>query len=64
MNRNAGRISMKIAYGYDGVTDDEHLFSLSVAANEYFSQTAALGVWMVDSIPLCRYIVLTRLAVS
>lgn len=47
---------MKIAYGYDGVTEDEHLFSVSVEANDYLSNTAVLGVWLVDSITWCTRI--------
>lgn len=43
---------MKIAYGYDGITDDEHLFAVAVEVNERFSRTALLGVWLVDLIPI------------
>lgn len=54
---------MKIAYGYDGITEDEHLFAVSVEANEHFSKTAVLGVWLVDSIPMCmRFLQLPRVA--
>lgn len=46
---------MKIAYGYDGMSEDEPLFSVTVQANDYLSSTAVLGVWVVDSIPLCTF---------
>lgn len=46
---------MKIAYGYDGITDDGDMFAISVESNYHFSRTAVLGVWLVDYLPLRTY---------
>ena len=56
----AGRISMKIAYGYHGVEADEDLFDRAVKAVHYFDETAVFGVWMVDLFP-SRRCILSRL---
>lgn len=45
---------MKIAYGYDGVTDDKELYNVGIQANHYFAQSAVFGVWLVDMIPICK----------
>jgi hypothetical protein len=44
---------MKIAYGYDGITEDDNLFELATEAGRIFDETANFGVWMVDLIPIC-----------
>ena len=46
---------MKIAYGYNGVDEDEELYHASVEAGHYFDETAVFGAWLVDFIPICRY---------
>ena len=54
---------MKIAYGYDGVDNDDELFNLAVEANHTFDETAIFGAWMVDLFPVCELRILheTRL---
>ncbi|EKM56935.1 uncharacterized protein PHACADRAFT_93132 [Phanerochaete carnosa HHB-10118-sp] len=54
--RNAAAISMKVAYGYDGITEDEDMYQLSHEANRYFEETAVVGVWLVDILPILRYV--------
>lgn len=50
--RNAAAISMKIAYGYDGITEDEEIYHLARKANHHFAETAVVGVWLVDMISI------------
>lgn len=50
--RNAAAISMKIAYGYDGIAEDEEMYHLAHKGNHYFAETAVVGVWLVDMIPI------------
>nr|BAL05143.1 cytochrome P450 [Phanerodontia chrysosporium] len=54
--RNAAAISMKIAYGYDGIQDDEELYGIGAMANHYFAETAVVGVWPVDMLPILRHV--------
>nr|BAL05146.1 cytochrome P450 [Phanerodontia chrysosporium] len=54
--RNAAAISMKIAYGYDGIADDEELYRLAHQTTIYFAETAVLGAWPVDMFPILRFI--------
>lgn len=51
---NAARISMKIAYGYNGVDEDEGLYAIAAEATRFFDDTAMLGAWLADSFPLCK----------
>lgn len=44
---------MKIAYGYNGVDEDEGLYATTAEALRFFDETAILGAWIVDSFPLC-----------
>lgn len=55
-NRNAARIALKIAYGYEGVTEDEKIIRGGVDAMEVFSAVAAPGVWVVDTFPFLKYV--------
>ena len=45
---------MKIAYGYNGVDEDEDLYETAVQANRFFNETAVFGAWLVDQIPMCK----------
>ncbi|EKM50625.1 uncharacterized protein PHACADRAFT_200567 [Phanerochaete carnosa HHB-10118-sp] len=54
--RNAAAISMKIAYGYDGITEDEEVHDLALRGNLYFIETTVIGVWLVDMLPILRYV--------
>lgn len=45
---------MKIAYGYNGVDEDEGLYATAAEATRFFDETAMLGAWLVDSFPLCK----------
>ncbi|GJE86653.1 cytochrome P450 [Phanerochaete sordida] len=56
VKRNVAAFSAKVAYGYDGITEDEDLYQLAHKANEHFAQTAVLGEWLVDLIPILRYV--------
>ena len=47
----AARVSLKIAYGYEGVTEDVHLVETAVEAMDVFCATARPGLWLVDSLP-------------
>ncbi|GJE91694.1 cytochrome P450 [Phanerochaete sordida] len=55
-NRNAARIALKIAYGYEGVTEDEKIIEGGVKAMGVFSATTVPGAWAVDTFPFLRYI--------
>nr|BAL05096.1 cytochrome P450 [Phanerodontia chrysosporium] len=55
-NRNAARIALKIAYGYEGITEDERIIQGGVKAMEVFSATAVPGVWAVDTFPFLRHL--------
>ncbi|EKM50624.1 uncharacterized protein PHACADRAFT_213523 [Phanerochaete carnosa HHB-10118-sp] len=54
--RNVAAISMKIAYGYDGIAEDEEMHDLAHKGNCYFGETAIVGVWLVDMLPILRYV--------
>ena len=56
VGRTAARISLKIAYGYEGVTEDAELLRKAVEAMEVFCATARPGIWLVDSIPFRPYL--------
>ena len=60
LGRNAARIALKIAYGYEGVTEDEDVIRGGVAAMEVFCAVAPPGVWAVDTFPfrmsVCTFI--------
>ena len=43
---------MKIAYGYDGIDEDDDLFEVATEAAHTFLMTAIPGVWLVDQIPM------------
>lgn len=43
---------MKIAYGYNGVDEDESMYATIAEALRFFDETAILGAWIVDSFPL------------
>ena len=44
---------MKIAYGYEGITEDNHLIDTAVKAMEVFCLAARPGFWLVDNSPMC-----------
>lgn len=50
----AARISLKIAYGYESVTEDLRLIQNGVNAMKIFCATAAPGVWLVDTFSFCE----------
>ncbi|EKM52182.1 uncharacterized protein PHACADRAFT_212753 [Phanerochaete carnosa HHB-10118-sp] len=54
--RGAARIALKIAYGYEGVTEDEQIIQNGTRAMQVFSATVAPGAWAVDTFPLLRYL--------
>ncbi|GJE86654.1 cytochrome P450 [Phanerochaete sordida] len=54
--RTAAAISMKIAYGYDGIQEDEELYVVGCLANHYFTETAVVGTWFVDMLPILRHV--------
>nr|BAL05145.1 cytochrome P450 [Phanerodontia chrysosporium] len=55
VTHTAARIALKIAYGYEGVTDDAHLIDTAVKAMNIFCVTATPGIWLVDSLPFLQH---------
>ncbi|GJE86658.1 cytochrome P450 [Phanerochaete sordida] len=50
--RMAGHTALKIAYGYEGVTEDDRLLETAIQAMEYFATVVSPGKWLVDSLPI------------
>lgn len=49
--RNAAAIIMRIGYGYDVKSDDDHFVTIAEEALRVGSAAGAPGKWMVDSLP-------------
>ncbi|KAJ7499369.1 cytochrome P450 [Mycena latifolia] len=51
-----GTIIIRITYGHYISTDDDPFLALGRAAMDIFSRSAEPGVWLVDSVPLLKYL--------
>ncbi|KAJ7241925.1 cytochrome P450 [Mycena haematopus] len=56
VKRRIGTIIIRITYGHYISTDDDPFLTLGRAAMDIFSRSAEPGVWLVDSIPLLKYL--------
>ncbi|TFK98708.1 cytochrome P450 [Pterulicium gracile] len=54
--RNAAAIIMRIGYGYDVKSDDDHFVTIAEEALRVGSAAGAPGKWMVDSLPWLRFV--------
>lgn len=56
LRRNAAAIIMRIGYGYDVKSDDDHFVTIAEEALRVGSAAGAPGKWMVDSLPWLRFV--------
>ncbi|KAL0565217.1 hypothetical protein V5O48_016811 [Marasmius crinis-equi] len=56
LRRNAAFITMKVAYGYTISDYNDHFVEIAEEAMRIGSLVAAPGKWLVDSIPILRFI--------
>ncbi|KAJ6557525.1 putative monooxygenase [Mycena capillaripes] len=52
----AGTILIRISYGHYVSTNDDPFLTLIRASMSVFTKTAAPGVWLVDSMPILKYL--------
>nr|BAL05144.1 cytochrome P450 [Phanerodontia chrysosporium] len=50
--RTAAHTALKIAYGYEGVTEDHHLLHTAIETMEIFATVVNPGRWLVDTLPI------------
>ncbi|EIN12999.1 cytochrome P450 [Punctularia strigosozonata HHB-11173 SS5] len=55
IRRNAGAVILKVTYGYSVDSDDDHFVRLADDRIRISEQASAPG-WMVDSIPILKYV--------
>ncbi|GJE93425.1 cytochrome P450 [Phanerochaete sordida] len=54
--RNAAAVAMKVAYGYPGLDEDAEFYDTMLETSKYFSETITFGTFLVDVIPVLRYL--------
>ncbi|KAL0068246.1 hypothetical protein AAF712_004631 [Marasmius tenuissimus] len=53
---NAGFVTMKVAYGYTIQDEDDHFVAIAEEASKIISAVTEPGKWLVDSVPILRYL--------